>query len=190
MTIQVLFVQGGGKRVHDEWDNKIVDSLERELGPDYTVRYPRMPNEANPTYADWKAGLKREFAGFDDGAILIGHSIGGTILIRTIVDDPPKQTIGGIFLIAAPFVGDGGWPSEDIDPLSDVGAALPEEAPIFLYHGNKDETAPFGHVDLYAKAIPQAVVRRLSGRDHQLNNDLAGVAADIRSVRRVPRRST
>ena len=57
MTIQVLFVQGGGKGVHDEWDDKIVDSLERELGPDYTVRYPRMPNEANPTYAKWKAAL-------------------------------------------------------------------------------------------------------------------------------------
>ena len=100
---------------------------------------------------------------------------------------PPR--IGGIFLTAAPFVGDGGWPSEDIS-LSDIGARLPEAAPIFLYHGNKDETAPFGHVDLYAKAIPQAVVRRLPGRDHQLNNDMAGVAADIRRVRRAPRRST
>ena len=100
---------------------------------------------------------------------------------------PPR--IGGIFLTATPFVGDGGWPSEDIS-LSDIGARLPEAAPIFLYHGNRDETAPFGHVDLYAKAIPQAVVRRLSGRDHQLNNDMAGVAADIRRVRRVPRRST
>jgi predicted alpha/beta hydrolase family esterase len=182
MTIQVLFVQGGGKGVHDEWDNKIVDSLERELGPDYTVRYPRMPHEANPTCEDWKAALTRQFARLDEGAILIGHSIGGTILIRTIADNPPKKAIGGIFLIAAPFVGNGGWPSEDIDPLSELGAKLPE-APIFLYHGSKDETAPFGHVDLYAKAIPQAVVRRLSGRDHQLNNDMAGVAADIRRVR-------
>jgi len=180
MTIQVLFVQGGGKGVHDEWDDKIVDSLERELGPDYTVRYPRMPNEANPTYAKWKAALKREFAGLDDGAILVGHSIGGTILIRTIAEDPPEQAIGGIFLIAAPFVGDGGWPSEDIGALTDSGASLPGGVPIFLYHGSKDETAPFGHVDLYARAIPQAVVRRLPGRDHQLNNDMASVAADIR----------
>ena len=112
MTIPVLFVQGGGNGVHDEWDNEIVDSLERELGPDYTVRYPRMPNEADPTYADWKAALKREFAGLDEGAILIGHSIGGTILIRTIADDPPKQTIGGIFLIAAPFVGNVDGPAK------------------------------------------------------------------------------
>ena len=63
MIIQVLFVQGGGKGVHDEWDNKIVDSLEWELGPDYAVRYPRMPNEADPTYADWNAALKRSSLG-------------------------------------------------------------------------------------------------------------------------------
>jgi hypothetical protein len=45
---KVLFVQGGGKNVHDQWDNKLVDSLKRNLGPDYEIRYPRMPNEADP----------------------------------------------------------------------------------------------------------------------------------------------
>ena len=120
MTHHVLFVQGGGEGAHDKWDNKLVESLERELGPDYAVHYPRMPHEADPRYAAWKAALQREFDRLDDGAILIGHSIGGTILIRTLADEPPKLTFAGIFLIAAPFVGDGGWQSEDIEPLSDL----------------------------------------------------------------------
>lgn len=182
MKNQVLLVQGGGEAVHDEWDNKILESLERELGPDYTLRYPRMPHEADPKFAAWKAALKRQFAGLDDGAILVGHSIGGTILVRALADDPPRLILGGIFLIAAPFVGDGGWHSEDIEPLTDIGAKLPEQTPIYLYHGSEDETAPFGHVLLYAQAIPRAVVRRLAGRDHQLNNDMSEVAADIRHL--------
>ena len=182
MTDQVLFIQGGGADVHDKWDNQIVESLERELGEEYAVRYPRMPHEADPKYAAWKATLKRQFAGLDDGAILMGHSIGGTILIRTLADDPPELTFRGIFLIAAPFVGDGGWHSEEIEPLSDLGAKLPEQTPIYLYHGSKDTTAPIEHVHLFAKAIPHAVVRRLSGRDHQLNNDMSEVAADIRRL--------
>ena len=194
MTLQVLFVQGGGEDAHDKWDNKIAESLERELGPDYAVRYPRMPHEADPTYASWKAALKRQFDRLDDGAILVGHSIGGTILIQTLADEPPTLTVAGIFLIAAPFVGDGGWQSEDIEPMADLGARLSERTPIYLYHGSKDETAPLEHVHLYAKAIPQAVVHRLSGRDHQLDNDMSEVAADIRrlgavrlsSVRPVP----
>jgi hypothetical protein len=41
MTRQLLFVQGGGgENAHDVWDSKLVESLERELGPDYEVRYP------------------------------------------------------------------------------------------------------------------------------------------------------
>ena len=95
MTTQVLFIQGGGENVHDKWDNRIVDSLERELGRDYAVRYPRMPHEAEPAYAAWKAALKRQFDRLDDGAILIGHSIGGTILIRTLADEPPRRTCAG-----------------------------------------------------------------------------------------------
>lgn len=51
MTKQALFVQGGGEGTHEAWDNNILASLERELGPDYAIRYPRMPREANPTYA-------------------------------------------------------------------------------------------------------------------------------------------
>ena len=58
---QVLFVQGGGAKVHDEWDDKLVESLGRELGQEYEIRYPRMPNEDDPGYAAWKAAIEREF---------------------------------------------------------------------------------------------------------------------------------
>lgn len=181
MTKQVLFVQGGGDDVHDEWDNKLVASLERKLGPEYEIRYPRMPNEAAPNYALWKTALKKEFARLDNGAILVGHSIGATILINVLAEEP-SESASGIFLLAAPFVGKGGWPSEDIEPISDLGARLHKRSRIYLYHGTEDDTAPFSHVDLYEKAIPQAVVRRLTGRDHQLNEDMSEVAADIRHL--------
>ena len=164
---------------HDEWDNKLVDSLRHELGPNYDVRYPRMPNEADPSYAMWKAALAEEIAGLDDGAILIGHSLGGTILINALAQVRPKRKLAGVFLIAAPFVGAGGWPSEDIKPAADLGARLPLKTPIHLYHGSKDDTAPFAHVDLYEAAIPGAIVHRLDGRNHQLNDDLAEVAAGV-----------
>src|SRR5262245_26164609 len=140
MTNQVLFIQGGGERTHDEWDNNILESLERELGPDYAVRYPRMPHEADPNYAEWNAALKRELASLDEGAFLVGHSIRATMFIRTLAHDPPKLTIGGIFVIAAPFIGDDGWHSADIGPLFDLGAKLSEQTPIYLYHGSEDTT--------------------------------------------------
>ena len=182
MTKQVLFIQGGGAGAHDEWDNKLVDSLRRELGPGYDVRYPRMPNEADPSYIRWKAALAEEIARLDDGAILIGHSLGGTILINALAEAPPTPRLAGIFLLAAPFVGAGGWPSDDIEPMADLGARLPPKTPIHIYHGSQDDTAPFGHADLYERAIPGAKLHRLPGRNHQLNDDLAEVAAAVRAL--------
>jgi pimeloyl-ACP methyl ester carboxylesterase len=182
MRPQVLFVQGGGERVHDEWDSKLVASLRTELGRDYEVRYPRMPNEDDPSYATWAAALEKELAGLDEGAILVGHSIGGTILINALAEHPPGRDLGAIVLIAAPFVGDGGWQSDDWTPQSLLGAKLPRGVPIYLFHGLADATAPASHAELYAQAIPQAHLRRLPDRDHQLNNDLSEVAALIRSL--------
>lgn len=40
-TQQVLFIQGAGVGVHDGWDNKLLDSLRRELGTGYEIRHPR-----------------------------------------------------------------------------------------------------------------------------------------------------
>ena len=181
MSHQVLFIQGGGEGAHDEWDSKLVDSLRRELGPDYVIRYPRMPNEADPDYRRWKAAIESEFTRLDEDAIVVGHSIGAAILISSLAEEPGLM-IRGVFLLAAPFVGEGGWPSEDIKSMSDLGSRLSTQVPVHFYHGSKDETAPLGHADLYERAVPQAVVHRLMGRDHQLNNDTAEVAADIRGL--------
>ena len=46
------------------------------------------------------------------------------------------------------------------------------------------EVFPAAHVDLYAHILPHAQVRRLPGRDHQLNDDLSDVARDIRELER------
>jgi predicted alpha/beta hydrolase family esterase len=176
---QLLFIQGGGEGAYEEWDCKLVASLKRVLGPGYILRYPRMPREADPKFGAWSVAIEREIVQFDGGAILIGHSIGGTILIHTLTKQPLLlEHVAAIHLIAAPFVGNGGWRSDEITPSPDWTAPLADVS-VFLYQGDADETTPSTHLDLYARAIPHAYVRRLSGRDHQLNNNLSEVAQDI-----------
>ena len=180
MTRRVLFVQGGGAGAHDQWDDKLVASLKGALGREFGVRYPRMPDEDDPRFGAWSAVLEREIVGLDADALLVGHSVGGTILIHMLAEHPELlDRIAGVYLIAAPFVGDGGWPSDDIETTPDLGAKLPKDVAVFLYQGDADETVPVAHLDLYARAIPRARVCVLPGRDHQLNNDLSEVARDI-----------
>lgn len=180
--ISIVFVQGGGEGVHDGWDDKLVESLRAELGPGFHIRYPRMPHEAEPKYQAWKERLVREFASLSDGMILAGHSIGASILVNVLAEAPPDAAIAGIFLIAAPFIGEGGWTPDGFEPRSHLGAALPKGVPVFLYRGADDDTVPSAHVHLYEAAIPKLHVRRLAGRDHQLNNNLAEVAQDIKNL--------
>jgi predicted alpha/beta hydrolase family esterase len=181
-TRQILFVQGAGEDVHEQWDNKLVGSLRRELGPGYEIRYPRMPDEADPHVATWGTALEREIAALQSGAIVVGHSIGGTMLLNVLGERAPAVRLGAIVLIAAPFIGRGGWKSDDIAPRSDLAARLPPNVPVFLYHGDNDTIAPVAHLALYSAAIPHAHVRELANRDHQLGNDLSEVASDIRGL--------
>jgi predicted alpha/beta hydrolase family esterase len=183
LTHQVLFIQGGGSEgVHDQWDNQLAESLGRELGPQFEIRYPRMPDEAHPNYASWNAALNEQLATLTDGAILVGHSIGGTILISALAEEPPDFTPAAVFLLGAPFVGEGGWPSAEIGPMAGIGEELPAGTRFYVYQGSDDQTVPPAHADLYAQAIPRAVVRRLAERDHQFNNDLSEVASEIRKL--------
>ncbi len=185
-TRQVLFIQGGGAGAHDEWDDKLVESLRRELGGGYEVRYPRMPDEGDPSYARWSAAIRREMADLDGGAVVAGHSVGATILVNALAEQPPERRRAVIALIAAAFVGPGGWPGDEFELTSDLGARLPPGARVHVFHGLQDETAPPSHAGLYALAIPQALVHQLPGRDHQLNNDLSEVAEAIHISRPEP----
>jgi pimeloyl-ACP methyl ester carboxylesterase len=176
---QVLFIQGGGEGAHDEWDVRLADDLRHRLGDEYDVRYPLMPAEADPSSASWSPAIRREIADLDDGAVVVGHSVGATILIHTLIEQPQEHELAAIVLISAPFVGEGGWPGEEFELPGDLGTRLRAGVPVHIFHGLDDETAPPVHADLYARAIPQAQVHRLPGRDHQLNDDLREVATAI-----------
>ena len=90
---QVLFIQGGGTGTHDEWDDKLVDSLRRELGDAWEIRYPRMPAEDDPSDAAWGPAISEAIATLEDGAVVVGHSVGGTLLIHRLAERPPAANL-------------------------------------------------------------------------------------------------
>ena len=179
---QILFIQGGGEGTHDAWDDKLVASLRRELGDRWTVSYPRMPDEDDPSAATWGPAIVREVAALAAGDVVVAHSVGGTILIHALAEQPPKVDLAAVVLIAAPFVGEGGWPGEEFELPDDLGSRLPPGLAVHVVHGRDDETIPVSHAGLYTRAIPQAHLHLLRGRDHQLGDDLAEVAALIRAL--------
>ena len=139
---RVLFVQGAGGGTYDEWDDKLVDSLRAELGSRYEVRYPRMPEEDDPSAATWVPEISKQLEDLGDGAVVVGHSVGAAILLHALASGAPDRPIGAIVLLAAPFVGPGGWPGDEFELTNDVGDRLPRGVPVHVFFGLDDETVP------------------------------------------------
>jgi predicted alpha/beta hydrolase family esterase len=181
---QVLFIQGAGEGAYDA-DKKLADSLQQALGSDYDVRYPLMPDEDNAPYEQWKQQVETELATMSGPVILVGHSVGASILAKCQTDSEVDTPVAGIFLMSTPFWGGNGWRYEGYQKLElpkDFAAKLPQNAPVFLYHSRDDEIAPCRHLALYAQILPKATVREIETGGHQLNNDLSMVAKDILSL--------
>ncbi|MBB4635221.1 hypothetical protein FHS01_001231 [Longimicrobium terrae] len=160
-----------------------MESLRAALGDAYVVRFPKMPNEAEPDFATWKNVIAGELAEMGDGAILIGHSIGGSVVIRVLVDGGIGQSLAGAFVLSAPFWHDDDfWNWKEAQLPADAAERIPHDLPLFLYHGREDEVVPVSHVEMYARVLPQATVRRLDGRNHMLNDDLSEVAQAIKRL--------
>lgn len=84
---QVLFLQGGGAGTHDEWDDKLVDSSRLGLGDGCDVRYPRLPDEHDPSCDGWAPAPCRELVDLDDERSSSDHSVGGTMLMARLADE-------------------------------------------------------------------------------------------------------
>ena len=181
MKKQVLFIQGAGEGAYEE-DRELVKSLRDVLGTEYNVRYPKMPEENDQGYEAWKVHISRELAALDDSVILVGHSVGSSMLLKYLSEENVENFIAGIFLIAAPYWGTGGWQVDEFTLDEDRASKLLKGVPIFFYHSRDDDIVPFEHLALHAEKFPQAIVRNFDGRGHQFNNDLSEVAGDIKSL--------
>lgn len=173
MQKHVLFIQGAGRGAYEE-DGKLVEYLQDMLGSEYDVRYPRMPNEDEPEYDRWKIQIEKDLSMLKGETILVGHSAGGSVLLRYLSEEWMRNTITGLFLIAPPY--------DESVLQEDASSKLHQIPSIFFYHSRDDEIVPFSHLIHYAEKLPKATIRKFNGRGHQFDNDLSEVVKDIEAL--------
>jgi uncharacterized protein len=177
---QVLFIHGGGEDGY-EADAKLAVSLQGRLGAAYNVRYPQMPNEDAPDFG-WGQKIRKEIVAIKGQVILVGHSLGASMLLKHLSENTTNNPISGIFLLATPFwSGDEDW-QKGLILREDFADRLPKGVPIFLYHNRDDEEIEVAHLAIYAKNLPQATIREAASGGHQFGNDLTQLALDIKNL--------
>lgn len=155
-------------------------SLQTELGEDFQVLAPRMPNKQNAKYAEWKIWFERMLPFVQDGVILVGHSLGGLFLAKYLSEKVFPKKIGTLFLVAAPY--------SDTEEIGDfaLGNSLENVAKqctdIHLYQSKDDPVVPFNEADRYKKDLPNAQMHIFEDRGHFNQEHFPEIAEEIKKI--------
>lgn len=181
MKKQILFAHSGGpQNAPGKGSYDLVAYLKSELGDSYHILFPLIEDPKAPTYAMWKAMFDAQFAALTQPVILIGHSLGGSMLIKYLSEERPGNSIAGLYLIAIPQWGHDGWDMADFALRAHFETALPHLGPVFFYHGIHDPVVPFGHLSFYKRYFATAVFREPNLSDHAFAQGLPQLADDLK----------
>lgn len=195
---QVLVIHGGDSfKTHEEYltflkTTEIDDprlrtkswksTLAEDLGPEYVVMAPRMPNHFNCRFEEWKIWFERHIPFFEDGIALVGHSQGAIFLAKYLATQTFPKRIGGTFLLAPPYdVADEGYLENfSIDvPLTKLSE---QGGHVFVYQSKDDPVVSPQEFEKYKLALPGATYRLLDGRGHFNGPEFPELIADIKSL--------
>ena len=152
-------------------------SLEKELGQDFEVIAPTMPNKQNSKYKEWKIWFEKILPYIDDNVVLIGHSLGGIFLAKHLSENDFPKKILATYLIAAPYgdkehkENDDGYSLDDFALPDSLERFQEQGGRIYLYHSKDDPAVPFAEVEKYAKALPGAKKEIFEEKGHFMQEE-------------------
>jgi uncharacterized protein len=141
-----------------------------------------MPAPASPSYERWKLELERLLPGGESPPILIGHSLGGSVLLKYISEHEPRVAAAALFVVAAPYWGSANWKMEEFVLREGFAHSLPNALKVYLYQSRDDEMVSMEHLSRYSKAIPRATVRVLDGGGHLFKDGLPQLTEDVTAL--------
>lgn len=160
-------------------------TLAEDLGEDYEVFMPAMPNKQNAQYEEWKIWFERHFEYLREEVILVGWSLGGMFLAKYLSENNPPFDIKSLYLLAAPC-GEYTQEQDDADCLSfkfsaEVAGNIAKTAEnIEIWHSEDDFVVPIVEAHWYKMHLPGAKLRIFKDKNHFLLPELPELIADIK----------
>jgi len=147
--------------------------LQEDLGSDWQVIAPVMPNPRNAKYVEWKIWLEKFFPYLHDGIVLTGKSLGGTFWTKYLSENKFPVKISQLHLVAAPFDNHNcvSPKGEDYDLIDfnhsgDLSLIEKQVSEIYLHHSQDDPVVTFDSLSKFQKALPSAKAFTYTDRGH------------------------
>lgn len=179
----VLFIHSAGPQGDGDGSTPLAAALERALGGRVTFHAPPMPSPEAPSARAWDATLADLIMPLSGTLVLVGHSLGGSTILKYLAERPLPPALAGVIAIAAPYWSAPDWAVDEYALPEGCGPKLAEIPRLILYHSRDDEVVEAAHVHLYAAALPGAETREVDGRGHLFDTGEADdIAADIHAM--------
>jgi uncharacterized protein len=161
-------------------------TLSEDLGEEYLVYMPMMPNRQNADYAAWKIWFERYMEVVSGPVVLIGWSLGGMFLAKYLSENTPIVSVYAVYLLAAPggeYIGD----PQNGDCVSfkfskEAAATITTKVPhIEIWHSEDDFVVPVHEVTWYEQHIPNANIFIFKDKNHFLGPELPELIQAIKA---------
>lgn len=182
MRKEILFVHSAGPQGFHNGSDFLLTYLIDNLGETYQIHHPSMPHPENPDYDTWRSRLEKAFDVLSNNTILVGHSFGGSTLVKYLSETRHRKTIDGLFLVAAPYWGATDWEVDEYSLRENFSSNLPAIRRVFLYHSKDDQVVPVEHLNYYAGQLPKATIRPRNWGGHLFGNGLPELVEDIKNL--------
>lgn len=200
---QVFYIHGGDAfSNHDDflryletkgiWDlptdvpvKKWTGTFRDDLGDEYEVFMPQMPNAQNARYAEWKIWFERHFEYLHNDIILVGWSLGGSFFVKYLLENTPPFRCKHLILVAAPWEiqhengEDGGDFVFDTSRVGELAKKVPN---ITLFHSKDDFVVPYEHALRYKNALLSAELVAFEDKNHFLVPEFPELVEAVRGA--------
>ena len=137
------------------------DNLQKDLGQNYDVIYPQMPNKFNARYSEWKIIFEKILPLLRNNLILIGHSLGGIFLAKYLSENDIIKKIKAVILISAPFNNVG-----DFKLSKNLISNLNKYKKIILIHSKDDQIVNYDEAEKYKKVLSNVELITFKDKGH------------------------
>jgi len=144
------------------WKN----SLQKDLGDDFEVLLPQMPNPRNAKYLEWRLWFERILGVLDKEIILIGHSLGGMFLLKYLEESKIDKKIVQLHLVATPCNEPEKHYLQEFGLPGSFDNVKKQTAKIFFYFSEDDAIVPIETVNFFKVKFSEAEFVLFSDRGH------------------------